>query len=350
MVKSMGNVFFGKNGSGEEASLYTLKNKNGMIIKVTDYGATLQSVIVPGKDNNNYDVVLGYDTLQGYEKKVGTFYGATVGRNANRMKNARFQLNGCTFELEKNDNGNSLHSGKDCFSYRMWKVKAQSDNSITFSIFSPDGDQGFPGNVEVSVTYVLTDENEVRIEYCGETDADTILNLTNHSYFNLNGHASGTILEHDVWIDADYYLRTDCESIPTGEILSVEHTPMDFRMKKAIGKDIDEDYEAIVLGKGYDHNWCLNRKGLNEKVAELSSDKSGITMEVYTDLPGVQMYTGNYIENDLGKEGARYNQRQGVCFETQYYPDAMNHDNFESPIFSKENPYKSVTMYKFIWE
>ena len=347
----MKKEIWGTTKNGENVSLYTLENANGMVIKISEYGATLQSLIVPGKDEKNYDVVLGYDTLQGYENKSGAFYGATIGRNSNRIGNARFELNGNTYLLEKNNGENNLHSGKDCFSYRVWDVKSITKNSIVFSIYSPDGDQGFSGAVQTYVKYTLTDENEVQIEYSGtpETEQDTIVNMTNHSYFNLNGHKVGNILEHDVWINADSFLRTNEESVPTGEITSVNNTPMDFRKKKKIGKNIKDNYEALILGKGYDHNWCLNQNDIKEKAAELSSDVSGIIMEVYTDLPGVQLYTGNYISNEIGKDKAIYCPRQGVCFETQYYPDAINHENFQSPIFNKNNPYKSTTIYKFKW-
>lgn len=339
---------FGTGRNGEAATLYTFENKNGMIMEVTDFGATLYSLIVPDKDGNLVDVNLGYDDPQGYMGPSGTGFGATIGRNGNRIANASFVLNGKTYELDKNNNGNNLHSGLDYYHHRMWTVKEVAENSITLSLHSPDGDQGFPGNFDVDVTYTLTDENELRIDYNGVSDADTVVNMTNHSYFNLNGHASGNILEHDLWVDADAYTATDAKLIPTGEIVSVEGTPMDFRTTKPVGRDIDADYEAIKFGGGYDHNWCLNNKGEFAKVIELSSNLSRITMEVYTDLPGVQIYSGNFLREELGKSGIVYKHRQGICFETQHYPDAVNHENFPSPVCKAGESYKTTTVYKFV--
>ena len=337
-----------KTRSFGNATLYTFENKNGMIMEVTDFGATLYSLIVPDKDGNPVDVNLGYDDPQSYMGPSGTGFGATIGRNGNRIAKAQFTLNGKVYELDKNNNGNNLHSGLDYYHYRMWNVKGTTENSITFSLHSPDGDQGYPGTLDIDVTYTLTDDNELRIDYDGIVDADTIVNMTNHSYFNLNGHASGNILEHELWVDADAYTATDAELIPTGEIVAVEGTPMDFRTKKLVGRDIDADYEATKLGGGYDHNWCLNNDGKFAKVIELSSELSGITMEVYTDLPGVQIYAGNFLKNELGKDGIVYKHRQGICFETQYYPDAVNHENFPSPICKAGEKYQTTTVYKFI--
>ena len=209
-------------------------------------------------------------------------------------------------------------------------------------------DQGYPGEVQIDVTYTLTEDNQVRIDYLAVPEEDTIINLTNHSYFNLDGHDSGNVLAQQMWIDADSYTETDACSIPTGKVLQVENTPMDFRQKKAIGAEIDTEYEAVILGRGYDHNWCLNNDGKFAKVAELTSEESGITMEVYTDLPGVQIYTANYVENETGKDGVVYEKRQGVCFETQYYPDALHHENFQSPVFGKEKLYRTTTAFKFL--
>ena len=277
---------FGFNKKGEAATLYTFENKNGMVMEVTDFGATLFSLYIPTAEGK-LDVVLGYDDPAGYEGPSGTFFGATVGRNANRIGKASFVINGVTYQIDKNDNGkNNLHSGFDFQSFRVWNVKEIGDNTITFALHSPDGDQGYPGALDIAVTYTLTDDNSVKIDYYGVPQADTIVNYTNHSYFNLNGHASGAITKHTVWVDADHYTPADAESIPTGEIAPVEGTPMDFRTKKEVGRDIDADFEALNFGKGYDHNWCLNNKGQFAKVAEMTGDVSGITMEVYTDLPG----------------------------------------------------------------
>ncbi len=337
-----------KQRSFGEATLYTFENKNGMVMEVTDFGATLYALMVPDKEGNPVDVVLGYDSPEGYMGPSETGFGATIGRNGNRIGKATFTLNGKTYKLDENNNGNNLHSGLDYYHYRMWKVKETTENSITLSLHSPDGDQGYRGEFDVDVTYTLTDENELRIDYCGVPKEDTIVNMTNHSYFNLNGHASGNILEHELWVDADAFTPTDEELIPTGEICPVAGTPMDFRAKKPVGQDIEADYEAIQFGGGYDHNWCLNNKGVFAKVIELSSEVSGITMEVYTDLPGVQIYSGNFLVEELGKQGIVYKHRQGICFETQVYPDAINHANFPSPVVKKDEEYKTTTVYKFV--
>ncbi len=338
---------FGIEKNGAEATLYTFENKNGMVMEVSDMGAILYALLVPDKDGNLCDVVLGYDSPQEYQAS-GTGFGATIGRNGNRIGAAKFTLNGKTYELDKNNNGNNLHSGFHGYHYRMWEVKETTDNSITFHLSSPDGDQGFPGNFEVDVTYTLTDDNELKIDYNGAPDQDTVVNMTNHSYFNLNGHASGSVLEQELWMDADAFTATDVELIPTGEIVSVEGTPMDFRVKKPIGRDIDEDYEALNFGGGYDHNWCLNNKGKFAKVIEMSSKESGITMEVYTDLPGVQVYSGNFLDKEPGKDGIVYKHRQAICFETQGYPDSINHDNFPSVVCKAGEVYQTTTVYKFV--
>lgn len=338
---------FGKNTKGEAATLYTFENSSGMVMEVTDFGATLYSLLVPDGKGGRIDVVLGYDDPIGYEGPSGTFFGATVSRNANRIGNARVVINEKEYRLDQNDGNNNLHSGYDFQSFRIWKVKAMTENSITFSLHSPDGDQGYPGAVDMDVTYTLTEENEVRLDYYAIPDADTILNLTNHSYFNLNGHASGSILKHTVWLDADSFTRADAQSIPTGEIVPVAGTPMDFRTRKEVGRDIEMDYEALNFGKGYDHNWCLNNGGKLAKVAELTGDLSGITMDVSTDLPGVQIYTANFLEKEAGKDGVVYLRRQGICFETQYYPDALNHPNFPSTLCKAGEVYKTTTIYRF---
>lgn len=338
---------FGVTSKGEEAKLYTLSNANGMEAAVTDYGATLVQVIVADKDGNPCDVVLGYDEAAGYEEG-DLFFGATVGRIANRIGGAAFELNGKTYELEKNNNGNNLHSGMDFYNQRMWSVKSATDNTVIFTLESGDGDQGYPGLLHIEVSYTLTEDNAIKISYRAVPDEDTIINMTNHSYFNLDGHASGEILEQEVQIDADAFTRADAESIPTGEITAVEGTPMDFRTKKKIGRDIEVDYEALNFGGGFDHNWVLNNKGQFAKVGEMSSEESGITMEIHTDLPGMQLYTGNFIIEAKGKGDVVYRKRHGCCFETQYFPDAINKPEFEGPIYRKGEIYETVTMYKFV--
>ncbi len=336
---------FGKLSDGRETWIYVLKNSNGMEIRVSDYGAALVNVFVPDKNGEKRDVVLGYDNALGYEKG-DKFFGAIVGRCANRIGGACFTLNGKTYHLEKNDHENNLHSGTDFYNKRIWQVKAENDTSVTFLLHSPDMDQGYPGDVDIEVTYTLTEDNEVKIHYYAVPKADTILNLTNHSYFNINGEGSGSILEQEAWINADAYTRADAESIPTGEITPVEGTPMDFRERKLLGKEIDSCYEATKLGGGYDHNWVLNGSGLR-KVGELLSEKSGIKMEVYTDLPGMQVYTANFLEDDLGKNGNVYGRRSAVCFETQYFPDAVNKEQFDGPVALAGETYETETIYRF---
>lgn len=339
---------FGKTSKGESTRLYSMKNKNGMEIAVTDYGAALVKVIVPDKDNKLQDVALGYDSAEGYEKG-DVYFGASVGRVANRIGGASFELNGKTYELTANANGNSLHGGRDYYNKRLWEVTEEKDKSITFTLHSPDGDQGYPGNVDIAITYELTEDNEIKIHYYAVPDADTLINLTNHSYFNLSGHASGTVLDQEVMIVADEFTRADAESIPTGEIVPVKGTPMDFREYKAIGQEVEADYEALVFGQGYDHNWALNGDGMRT-VAGMRSKETGIVMEVATDLPGMQFYIGNFLISEAGKEGAEYKKRHGACFETQYFPDAVHKEHFEGPVVRAGEAYDTTTAYKFYTE
>lgn len=337
---------FGSTSKKEEAVLYTLTNENGMSASITNYGAALVKLNVPDKEGKLRDVVLGYDDVTGYEKGGGSF-GAPVGRNANRIGGAVITIQDKTYELEKNDNGNNLHSGTNYYNKRIWNVGEKTDSKIEFVLHSPDGDQGYPGTLDMHVTYELTEDNELRLIYDAVPDHDTIINMTNHSYFNLDGHDSGNVLKELVTLDADYFTRADAQSIPTGELVDVTGTPMDFRMPRALGEAIDADYEAVRLGKGYDHNWVLKNNGKFDKVAQAVSEKSGIVMEVWTDLPGMQMYTANFLDNEHGKNGAVYGIRDAVCFETQYFPDAVHHENFASPICKKGMPYHTVTSYKF---
>lgn len=337
---------FGITQKGEYASLYTLSNKKGMKIAVSDYGATLVSILTADKDGRIRDVVLGYDDVAGYEKG-GAFFGAIIGRNANRIKGACFTINGKTYELTQNNFKNNLHSGLDFYSKRMWKVEEADEKHIMLTLDSPDGDQGYPGALVMKVTYSLDEENTLMIHYEAEPDQDTIINMTNHSYFNLNGHKSGDVLNHTLWLNADAFTPADAASIPTGEIRSVEGTPMDFRTDKTIGKDIEADYEPLVFGKGYDHNWVLKNEGEFDKVAEVAGDESGIHMSVLTDLPGVQIYTANFLDGEKGRDGAVYEMRDAICLETQYYPDAIHHENFPGPICKKGEKYDTRTAYRF---
>ena len=332
--------------NGEKASCYVLKNSKGMEAVVSDFGASLLKLYVPDKDGKTQDVVLGYETLEDYENG-GDSVGATVGRVANRIGTGAFELNGKKYELTKNDNGeNTLHGGIDFYNKRMWDVKEEDDTHVVFALVSPDGDQGFPGEVKIEVSYTITEENELKIHYHAIPDQDTLLNMTNHSYFNLSGHASGTAWNAKVWIDADAFTETDAELIPTGTVVPVEGTPMDFRKEKVVEKEIGADYTPLKLAGGYDHNWVLNGKGFR-KAASAESEETGIKMEVYTDLPGIQFYSGNFLAGSKGKEGAVYEKGYGICFETQYFPDAIHKENFESPITKAGEVYDTTTVYKF---
>lgn len=341
---------FGKSKNNENATLFTITNKNGMKVSFTDYGANIISIIVPDKNGVMADVNLGFDKIAGYEAN-GQGYGSFIGRHANRIGDAKFELNGTLYELEKNDGVNNLHGGFIGYNKLMYETEIYEEEDITsveFSRLSPHMEQGFPGNLDVSVTYSLTEENELVIEYLAVSDQDTIVNLTNHAYFNLAGHSSGNILNHKVWIKANAFTPTDEKLIPTGELRSVEGTPMDFRTLKSVGAEIDSDYEPLLVAGGYDHNYVLDTNGDVEKVAELVDEASGRKMEVFTDLPGIQLYSGNFIKpEDHGKDGVRYEKRDGICFETQYYPNSCNIASFPSCVRKAGQEFDSVTIYKF---
>lgn len=347
--KHMEKISFGKTTKGEEASLYTLTNSNGMKVSVTDLGATIVSVCVPDGKGVLTDVVLGYREAKDYET-YGGFFGAVIGRNGNRIGGASFELNGKTYELEKNENANNLHSGNTGFDKRLWKAEEGEGNSLRFTLESPDGDEGFPGNMTAAVIYTLTDKNELKLHYQAKADADTIVNMTNHSYFNLAGHGrQGTIEDHVLWLDADGYTVVDKESIPTGETRTVKGTPFDFTTAKEIGRDIEADDEQLKFTGGYDHNFALNHQGEGvRKIAEVSVPALGRKMEVFTDQPGVQFYAGNFIgEEKTGKEGVHYGRRQGLCLETQVYPDAVHHADFPQSVLKAGEEYDTVTVYQF---
>ncbi len=345
---------FGKTYKGEEATLYILENKNGMKAVFSDFGAVLVQLWVPDRDGKLEDVVLGFDTLAEYEKNP-TYFGSFIGRCGNRIAGAKFTINGQEYRVENNEKENCLHGGSVSYDKYMYEAETFVEEgavSVEFSRLSPDMEQGFPGNLDITVTYTLTDENELAIEYLTVSDRDTIVNLTNHSYFNLAGHNSGSVLDQEVMIDADAFTATDKKMIPTGELTDVTGTPMDFRVRKPLSEGIESDYEAIRLGGGYDHNYALNVDGEDAQfVAELYDKKSGRLMEVYTDLPGMQLYSGNFIKHGLkGKGGCTYSRRHGVCFETQYFPNAMNLPQFKSPVVKAYQEVESMTVYKFTIE
>lgn len=344
--------FFGKAKDGTDVDMYTITNGNGVVAKFTNYGAILVSLFVPDKDGNMADVVLGYDDLEKYFVN-GPNFGSTIGRHANRIGKASFVLNGQTYELDKNDGNNNLHGGYNGYHKRVWSANTYTEELgqvMEFTYQSSDGDQGFPGNLNITVKYILTEDNSIMIEYFATTDKDTVVNLTNHSYFNLAGHNSGTILEQKAWINAEQFTIADEESIPTGEFADVAGTPMDFRTPKAIGKDIDSDYYQVKWGLGFDHNWVLKTKeGEVSLVASLEDDKSGRKMEVYTDMAGIQFYTGNFLDGtEIGKGNTPYIKRSGVCFETQYFPNGINLKNFPQPVLKAGDEYHFTTIYKFL--
>lgn len=338
---------FGTTKEGAEVTRYTITNKNGLSMSALDYGAIISHLMVPDKNGTLDDIVLGFDDVAGYEVN-GCFFGSFIGRHGNRIGDAKFTLNGKSYELEKNDGKNNLHGGTPGYHKVMYAAET-TDNSVTFSRVSPDMEQGYPGNLTISVTYTLTDEDELRIDYKMKSDQDTLCNPTNHSYFNLKGHNGGTITDHKLYIKANGFTETSEDLIPNGTIVDVTGTPMDFRVKKAISQDIGADYQPLKVAGGYDHNFVLDKKeGVLEKVAEVSEDTTGRTMEVYTDLPGMQLYSGNFIEKEDGKGGNAYTYRTGVCFETQYFPNSVNIPAFPSCVLKAGDEFTSTTVYKFV--
>lgn len=339
---------FGSIQSGKKATLYILENKNHTVVKVTDFGATLVSVLFADKDGVMKDMVLGYDDAASYEKGTSCF-GATIGRNGNRIKDARFTIDSKEWVIEANENNNSLHSGKNGFNHLMWEMKESGDNYVTFYHYSPQEEQGFPGNMHVTVTYTLDDEDTVHITYHAKADADTVMNFTNHSYFNLAGHDSGVMLDQKLQLFVDAYTPDeDSHSIPTGEIAPVAGTPMDFTTMKPIGQDINADFEQLHFTGGYDHNYVLSDKpGTMRQMAKAECDASGIAMDAYTECCGVQLYAGNFIGTQTGKGGVTYGDRHGFCLESQFYPNAVNEKNFPSPVVPADTEYHSETKYHF---
>ena len=333
---------FGRLPNGDMAYLHTIHG-GGLEAHITDLGATLHRLYVPDADGLRADVVLGFDAPEEYINST-TFFGTVVGRNSNRLKAGKFNLNGKDHQLGINDGCNNLHSGPDFFKNRLWNVEQVCENAICFSLNSPDGDQGFPGTAKISVTYTLEDCGTLRISYDAVCDQDTVFNMTNHSYFNLAGHdRPEKAMDMLLSMAARHFTPSDAESIPTGENRLVDGTPMDFRNPKPIGRDINAGYDALVLQNGYDHNFevCSN------PCAVLSDPVSGRCMTVVTDCPGIQFYSGNYLAGESGKDGVKYCFRGGICLETQYYPNALNHHNWKKPIVSAGAPYHSETKFVF---
>ena len=343
---------FGKMPDGTEVYKYTLTNKNGVSASFITLGGVWVSMVVPDKDGIMADVVLGYDDLDSYRRNPAHF-GAPIGRNANRIGGAVITIDGKDYKLEANNGPNNLHSGPDLYHDRVWDCAAletEAGSRLDFYLESPDGDQGYPGNARITVSYTLTDEDSLVLDYHMVCDKDTVANFTNHSYFNLAGHDSGDVMKQEVWLNASRYTPADEVSIPTGEIAPVAGTPMDFTEMKAIGRDIGADFEALVFGKGYDHNWVLDKEeGELALAAKAMDPASGRVLECYTDLPGIQFYTATFLQDEMpGKGGAHYDFRHAFCFETQYYPDAFHKPQFPSPLLKAGNEYSARTVYRFL--
>lgn len=347
---------FGKTPDGHEVSLYTLSNKSGMQVSITNYGGTITSIKVPDRNKHFDDVVLGFDTLDGYTSPSNkSYFGATIGRYANRIAHGTFTLDGKTYHVPTNEGTNALHGGTVGFNKRVWTAKEFSTGhgqALELHYLSPDGEMGFPGDLSVTVRFSLNDQNELRIEYIATTDKPTVLNLTNHSYFNLSGQGNGTILHDKVTLAADNFTPVNKNLIPTGEIKSVVGTPFDFLKPMVIGARIHDDNEQLKLAKGYDHNWVLNNKGQSIALAAKVEDpQSGRVLEVLTNQPGIQFYTGNQLDGTThGKGGKVYPQFGALCLETQHFPDSPNHPDFPSTVLRPGQKFDRTTIFRFSTE
>jgi len=343
---------FGKAASGEQIDLYTLSNEKGLEVAITNFGATVVVLKVPDRTGKAADVVLGFDALEGYENGTA-YFGATVGRYGNRIGGGKFSIDGRTYTLPKNNGDNTLHGGIVGFDKKVWKAReiaSKGGESLEFSYLSADGEEGFPGNLSVKVVFALpADRNELKIDYTATTDKDTVLNLTNHSYFNLAGEGKGDILDHVLTLHAKQFTPVDKTLIPTGELRDVAGTPMDFTRATAIGKRINENNEQLVFGKGYDHNWVIASEGRKRLTlaAEAYDPKSGRRLEVLTTEPGVQFYSGNFLDGSKGKANKAYGQRAAFCLETQHFPDSPNHPNFPSTLLKPNSVFRSQTVFRF---
>jgi len=327
---------FQKSIDGKQTDLYKLSNASGMEVYVTNFGAVIVAILAPDRDGKMDDIALGYNDVERYGMAGDPNFGAVVGRFGNRIDGGKFTLDGKTYELPINEtnNNNQLHGGKKGFGELVWDVDVVSENTIQLSLHSPDGDMGYPGALDVKVEYVLTDENGLEVSYRAVTDAPTVLNLTQHTYFNLLGEGKGNILDHELMMKADHFIPIDERSIPTGEMATVNGTPMDFTTPAKIGSRVNDDFEQLVVGNGYDHCWVINREGDGLKLcATVYCEETGRVMEVLTTEPGVQLYIGNFLNgSQVGKSGAAYERRTGLCLETQHYPDSPNQPNFPSTI------------------
>ena len=336
--------------NGDSTDLYVLKNASGMEVAITNFGGRIVSVMVPEKTGKMIDVVLGFDSIADYIN-VPSDFGATIGRYANRINQGKITIDGKTIQLPQNNFGHCLHGGPQGWQYQVFKNVNQIDEkTIEMTRFSPDGDMNFPGNVEAKVTFTLTDDNAIKIDFNATSDQKTVINMCNHSYFNLAGDPSQPITADELYVNADNFTPVDSTFMTTGEIVTVKETPMDFTTPKLVGKEID-NFENIQLknGNGYDHNWVLNTNGdVSQLAAKVVSPASGVTLEVYTNEPGIQVYTGNFLDGTVtGKKGIVYNQRTGICLETQHYPDSPNKPEWPSVILEPGKVYQSTCIYKF---
>ncbi len=339
---------FGTTRDGRDIYAYTITNAKGMAAKIINYGANLVSLFVPDANGHVADVALGYDKLEGYYGN-NSFFGATIGPSANRIAGASFEIDGKTYHIDVNDGPNNLHSHmEDGYHKRVWDAEAGTD-SVTLTVAGKDGEMGFPGNKKITMVYSLSENNELKLSYHAVSDANTIINITNHTYFNFSGHKAGRIEDHMLKLNASRYTPVAVGSIPTGEIAPVADTPMDFTKMKPIGQDINADFEQLKIGKGYDHNYVIdNYDGTLREIAEAYDPKSGRRMKVFTDLPGVQFYAGNCIGEETGKENTLYGPRMGFCLETHYFPDNIHHPNFPQAVFGPGRDYNAVTIYQFL--
>lgn len=342
---------FGKLADGSTVDLYTLTNRHGLQAEISNFGAALVALKAPDARGMMTDVVLGYDDASGYE--TDTFYlGTVVGRYANRIAGGKFKLNGVEYKLAQNNGPNHLHGGVRGFNKVLWQareVRRPEGPALELSYLSHDGEEGYPGNLRVTTTYVLTDANELRLEYRATTDKATVVNLTNHSYFNLAGAGAGSILRHELKINAASFTPVDETSIPTGDLKRVQGTPFDFTRATPLGERIEQQDEQLIKGRGYDHNYVLNRKGKALSfAAEVYEPGSGRVMQVWTTEPGLQLYTANYLDNAHGKAGKTYNRREGFCLEAEHFPDSPNQPRFLSPVLKPGGQYSQTTVYKFM--
>ena len=335
---------------GKSTRLYVLKNHNGMSAAFTNYGGRLVSLLVPGKDGKPVDVVVGFDSQAGYEKATERYFGGTIGRYGNRIANGKFSLDGKVYTLSVNNGRNTLHGGKNGFQEVVWDATQPNDSTLVLNYLSKDGEEGFPGNLNVTVTYALSSDNELKMDYKATTDKKTVVNLTNHAFFNLNGEGSGTINDHVLQVNASNYTPVDSTLIPTGKKEPVSGTPFDFRQPTSIGKRVNDNNEQLKFGKGYDHNFVLDTKGeqgLNH-AATIRGNKSGITMDIFTTEPGLQFYGGNFMQGqNTFKSGAKDDFRTAFCLETQHFPDSPNQPSFPSTVLQPGKEYHSSSVYKF---